>query len=64
MITPSMVHVSAGHVGGTPDEVWLHFDLTLLVELPHDLARCLTYQLADQVGLVEALPNRTPEADG
>ncbi|MEU4998238.1 hypothetical protein [Streptomyces sp. NPDC021622] len=37
--------------GDAPDELWLHFDMTLLVELPPDLARCLTYQLANHVGL-------------
>ncbi|MFH8492266.1 hypothetical protein [Streptomyces longisporoflavus] len=53
MITPSMVHVSASRVGDRlPDELWLHFDMTFLVELPRELARCLTYQLADRVGLV------------
>lgn len=63
MITPSMVHVSANQVGSAPDELWLHFDMTLLVELPHDLARCLTYQLADRVGLVVAPPSNAPGAD-
>ncbi|MET7364010.1 hypothetical protein ABZS76_36980 [Streptomyces sp. NPDC005562] len=52
MITPNMVHVSANTTNGAPDDLWLHFDMTLLVELPPDMARCLTYQLADRVGLV------------
>lgn len=52
MITPSTVHVSVNHVDGMPDDLWLHFDMTFLVELPRDLARCLTYQLADRVGLM------------
>ncbi|MCX4672414.1 hypothetical protein OG453_38150 [Streptomyces sp. NBC_01381] len=62
MITPSMVHVSANGRTGTPDELWLHFDMTLLVELPPDLARCLTYQLADKVGLLVSQPLDAGEA--
>ncbi|KUF19596.1 hypothetical protein [Streptomyces silvensis] len=58
MIRPSTVHVSATRTSGPPGDLWLHFDMTQLVALPVELARCLTYQLAPRVGLVVVpLPN-------
>lgn len=50
MIKPLSVAVS--HLGRRPHRVlWLVFDTRLLVELTPELARDLTYQLADYVNL-------------
>jgi hypothetical protein len=51
VIRPENVHVSKRQQGLPDGDLWLHFDMRLLVELGPDTARGLVYELADQLGM-------------
>jgi hypothetical protein len=63
VIRPEHVHVSPGQQGSPTTDVWLHFDLRLLVELSPHTARSLVYELADQLGLF-VVPVRPTSREG
>jgi hypothetical protein len=51
MIRPETVHVSKRERADTSADLWLHFDMRLLVELAPEVARSLVFELADELGL-------------
>ncbi|WP_329400813.1 hypothetical protein [Streptomyces melanogenes] len=51
MIKPKVVHVVAFAPPGEPGPVWLALDTEVIIELTDDLARGVTYELGEQLGL-------------
>ncbi|MFD9654891.1 hypothetical protein [Streptomyces mirabilis] len=51
MIRPENVYVSKRERTDSTGDLWLHFDMRLLVELSPKTARSLVYELADQLGM-------------
>ncbi|MGW2485172.1 hypothetical protein ACWCWQ_35685 [Streptomyces sp. NPDC001571] len=52
MIRPDMVHVAFFGRGEARDDVWLSFAPDVIAGLSGEQARCLTYELANGLGLV------------
>ncbi|MEU6822788.1 hypothetical protein ABZ921_19350 [Streptomyces atriruber] len=63
MIKPTRAQVSriTGRAG--PGALWLYFDSSDLVELTPELARDLTYQLGDELGLFVCPRDAVGEVD-